>query len=851
LPEEYFGNTTSLISGINDGALYVQFMGHGGGFVWADYNLLNIADIKTFNNENLPIFASLACYGSAFNEPGSKCIGEEIILTPNKGGIAHIGFTGYGYLHSDEFFSGIINQAMFELNITNIGQIVEYTKAKFYVTQNSYITNAVRIALIQGCALLGDPRVDIQLPEAKKEIVLDKYNVVPGDTLHISAYVGNEITHGKFMIFDENDVQVPLNIYYPFTVQNQNDSLSVEYYIPEINDIYTNSVKLFGWSSEQEVTGISYFAAGQSVMNNLQINPENPTENDEIMISADFFDEDGILQIKFKNISENYVINMLNTSGNRYELENPLPPHTAGSTIKYQFIIYDAAHSSTYTDTRNIIVSAPDLWLQDIELCQENYQPAIKAYLQNIGMTEAGICSIKLYDILNNNELLVTQQIEPIAVLEDRIEIISLPILNREIQMRAVVNENGESFGEVSLSNNSKNSDPFQFNLFLVGNSSVTGSSLDGNFECIFPGGFLQSESLFFINEQQFLQPINQPDVSKICLADSSFSTCYEIGTLNTELLADSLGHFPNNEMLSIKIYYNPADSLTQFEELQGNFSFYRWESTYDKWIYQGGVTEVNEDFVQCEINRTGIYTILNNHDALKPAVEANIQGQEFTQTIASLQYEDWIQTGYISKDGIISFILKDVNGIDIFDKKIALSLISGDITLEISENNFSVSAQYGQLCEVPVKYQLDDLDKGSYTLSLQCFDVNGNEKLLAIEFDVNAKFDVLNFANYPNPVSSRTMYPQNKGRTRFTYVLTDEADKVNIKVYTVSGRLVQSFTDLPTTVGYHEFPRIDIGWDCRDLNGKTLANGVYFYRITATKGNKKIEKIEKMAILR
>ncbi|MDO9578370.1 MAG: C25 family cysteine peptidase, partial [Candidatus Cloacimonadales bacterium] len=44
LPEEYFGNTTSLISGINDGALYVQFMGHGGGFVWADYNLLNIAD---------------------------------------------------------------------------------------------------------------------------------------------------------------------------------------------------------------------------------------------------------------------------------------------------------------------------------------------------------------------------------------------------------------------------------------------------------------------------------------------------------------------------------------------------------------------------------------------------------------------------------------------------------------------------------------------------------------------------------------------------------------------------------------------------------------------------------------
>ena len=849
LPEEYFGNTTSLISNINDGTLYVQFMGHGGGYVWADYNLLNKADIQTFNNENLPIFASMSCYGSAFNFPQSSCIGEELILTPGKGAIAHIGFTGYGYLNADEYFAGNINRAMFDLNITNIGEIVEYTKAKFYST---YGNSAVGTALIQGCALLGDPRVDIYLPEAKKEIVLDKYNVVPGDTLHISAFVGDEITHGKFMIFDENDVQLPLNIYYPFTVQNENNYLSVEYYVPgNLNDIYTNSVKLYGWSSEEEVTGISHFAAGQSVMNNLLINPENPTENDEIMISADFFDEDGIIQVKFKNVSENYVINMLNASGNRYELENPLPPHAAGSTITFQFIIYDSAHGSTYTDTRNIIISAPDIWLQDVEFCEENYQPAIKVFLNNIGMTEAGACSIKLYDILNNYELLVTQQIEPIPIMEDRIEIISLPLLNRNVRIRAVVNENGESFGEISLSNNSKNSDPFQFNLFLVGNSSVLGTSLDENFECSFPSGFLQSESYFYINQKQYLLPVNQPDISRIRLANRSSFTCYEINTFDTDLLADSLGHFPNDEVLTIKIHYSSIDSLTQFEELQGNFSFYRWESAYSKWIHQGGITIVDEDFVQCVINRTGTYTILNNHDEIKPSVETNIQGQEFTQTIASLQYEDWIQTGYISKDGIISFILNDENGIDVFDNKISLSLTSGDITLEISENNFSVTAQYGQLCEVPVKYQLEDLDKGSYTLSLKCFDVNGNEKLLDIEFDVNAKFDVLNFANYPNPVSSRTIYPQNKGRTRFTYVLTDEADKVDIKVYTVSGRLVQSFTDLPTTVGYHEFPRIDIGWDCRDLNGNFLANGVYFYRITAIKSNKKIEKIEKMAILR
>jgi len=58
MPDEYHGNTTSLINDINDGILYLQFMGHGGGYVWADYNLLNKADIATFNNENYPFVSS-------------------------------------------------------------------------------------------------------------------------------------------------------------------------------------------------------------------------------------------------------------------------------------------------------------------------------------------------------------------------------------------------------------------------------------------------------------------------------------------------------------------------------------------------------------------------------------------------------------------------------------------------------------------------------------------------------------------------------------------------------------------------------------------------------------------------
>ena len=104
---------------------------------------------------------------------------------------------------------------------------------------------------------------------------------------------------------------------------------------------------------------------------------------------------------------------------------------------------------------------------------------------------------------------------------------------------------------------------------------------------------------------------------------------------------------------------------------------------------------------------------------------------------------------------------------------------------------------------------------------------------------------------NYPNPVLGRAEDPKNDGRTRFTYVLTDDADNVTIKVYTVAGRLVKTFDFLPTGVGYHEFPRTLYGWDCTDEQGFPLANGMYFYKVIARKGKKTIEKTMKMAILK
>ena len=856
LPNSYAGNTIDLISNINDGTIYLQFMGHGGGHIWADYNLLNIADIATFNNENLPFVASLSCYGSAFNTPQSSCIGEELILRPNRGAIGHVGFTGYGYLNGDLSFSKYLTEAIFDKQIPTLGEIVNFTKAKFFA---SYHTQGVKVALIDGCALLGDPMIQLILPYDQKQVDLNKYNLVEGDTLVMNSTVGPQISDGKFVVFDEDDSQLPLDQYYPLEWPVINDILTVsDFIVPDIgNSIYSRYVKLFAYGEDGEVTGITNFAVGQSVMVNLEVIPNPPEEGDQINIRADFFDEDGLEDIFFVLESNSSTIEMINIEDHTYELETPLPAYSAGDVIRFHFIIFDAIGDSTITNSEDITVAGPDLVMEHFELAEFENSPAAKILIRNSGSTVAGSCSLRLYSYNYQNDpmlaLLTTIQIEPLGVLENRWEFVPIPLINREIEFKATVNENEESFSEINISNNTIYSDSYAINMFEVGASgtAVSAMSLDNNLLCEFPEDFLDEPAIFYINSIITEDPLNQPDIKEILPAYTTDSFCYEIGTLDESCLADSIGHFQNNKFITLTFNYDSTDSLTQTMEVEGNFNIYRWENGFNKWIKYGGLTDTLANTVTYEVNRIGIYSMLQNNDDQAPYIEANVEGQEYTQTLNSSPGQEFTHGGYISKDGIISFILMDANGIDVFENSIILYLSDGINVTEIGSNEYSLTLAPGNLNQIPLKYQLNNLGKGTYYITLECHDVNGNGENLEIEFIVNDIFEILNFANYPNPVKTATYYPNNSGRTRFTYVLTDDADKVNIKVYTVSGRLIKTFKDIPSSVGYHEYPRTTLGWDCRDKDGYFLANGVYFYRITATKGNKKIEQTQKMAILK
>jgi flagellar hook assembly protein FlgD len=105
------------------------------------------------------------------------------------------------------------------------------------------------------------------------------------------------------------------------------------------------------------------------------------------------------------------------------------------------------------------------------------------------------------------------------------------------------------------------------------------------------------------------------------------------------------------------------------------------------------------------------------------------------------------------------------------------------------------------------------------------------------MRFIVNEKVEVSEIMNAPNPFSDTTV---------FSYYLTQPADKVIIKIYTLRGKLVKTIEqDSPSWKYNEEF------WSGKDEDDNKLASGVYFFKFTVYSADRKIEKIGKLAIIR
>jgi len=123
------------------------------------------------------------------------------------------------------------------------------------------------------------------------------------------------------------------------------------------------------------------------------------------------------------------------------------------------------------------------------------------------------------------------------------------------------------------------------------------------------------------------------------------------------------------------------------------------------------------------------------------------------------------------------------------------------------------------------LSYQLPGLSEADHVLDIKAWDNANNSSVISANVKVSAQreLELTGVMNYPNP------FPD---VTSFYYHLSQDADRVEIKIFTLAGKMIRHIPFASSRAGtdYSTPPT----WDGKDQEGDDVANGVYIYKIIA-----------------
>jgi len=149
-------HTRRLLDLFDRGLLMVQFLGHGGRYIWRtgppdlkkNHDLFTLEDLdRLIPNTKLPVVISLTCYSAPFDHPTADSIGEKFLRMPDKGAVAV--FAASWRNSPSSVMGKTVMDEMIRPGIT-IGEAVNEAKRK--------LRNPI---LVETYNLLGDPAMHL------------------------------------------------------------------------------------------------------------------------------------------------------------------------------------------------------------------------------------------------------------------------------------------------------------------------------------------------------------------------------------------------------------------------------------------------------------------------------------------------------------------------------------------------------------------------------------------------------------------------------------------------------------------------------------------------------------------
>ncbi|PMB29350.1 hypothetical protein CEN47_13140 [Fischerella thermalis CCMEE 5319] len=294
-----------IFRSVQRGNLITNYIGHGGEVGWGYEQYLRIEDIEAWNNmDNMPLFVTITCEFSRFDEVWRVSAGERVLTHPNGAGIALISTT-----RAVGAFSGIqLNEQIFDTIFTkDAGGYIPLGMVTMYAKNGSGNSDRLRFSF------LGDPALRLPIPINTTE--LTKINDIEiqqfSDTLKaldrvkINARVTdsnhqpmqNFNGESEIRVFDKPTKRVTLvndGVGLPFEFETQNSMIyrgrasvhnglySAEFIIPKDINLSFGAGRFSMYAFSETSEAIGYF--DQAVIGGLNENAPEDREGPEIRL---------------------------------------------------------------------------------------------------------------------------------------------------------------------------------------------------------------------------------------------------------------------------------------------------------------------------------------------------------------------------------------------------------------------------------------------------------------------------------------------------------------------------------------------------------------------------------------
>ena len=166
----FWGDTDSLVEHWNRGKLLINFLGHGGGAVWADRSLFVRDDINYLDEDTPPAFVtSMTCFTASFAQ--TRGLGEVVVSESPTGAIGWFGSSGVGWIINDYLMVQPLIRRLLEDDKT-VGEIINIARMEYFLANSGY--DYLKPSMLFQYNYLGDPTTRLLRPERHESLVSEK-----------------------------------------------------------------------------------------------------------------------------------------------------------------------------------------------------------------------------------------------------------------------------------------------------------------------------------------------------------------------------------------------------------------------------------------------------------------------------------------------------------------------------------------------------------------------------------------------------------------------------------------------------------------------------------------------------